>query len=150
MLWVFVRFWPHRESGCRDFEFFAVHYGGNRDCRVVISFVSLQQCTGKVQRQQLRLQTKQEELTVLQLDALRKQAAAPQAPLPLQEKADVRIDLEGQGQHFRFVITNWVAFRLEASPSSLRPKRVKRVPSSEATTTRSYPSPSWRLGAGAR
>ena len=40
---------------------------------VVISLVSLRR-TSKVQEQQLRLQRKQEELTDLQLESLRKQA----------------------------------------------------------------------------
>ena len=85
---------------------------------IIISFVSLQR-TGRVQRQQLRLQAKQEELTDLQLESLRKQATAPQ--VPPQEKADVRIDLERQGKNFKFVIVNWgrvparnVTFELEA------------------------------------
>ena len=71
---------------------------------VVISLVSLHR-TGKVQRQQLRLQEKQEELVTLQLESLRKQSAATTAPP--QEKADVRVDLERHGKNYRFVITNW-------------------------------------------
>lgn len=92
---------------------------------IVISFVSLQR-TGKVQRQQLRLQAKQEELTDLQLQSLRKQATAPQ--LPLQEKADVRVDLDQQGKNYKFVITNWgrvparnVTFELEAEEGRSSP-----------------------------
>ena len=70
----------------------------------VISLVSLHR-TWKVQRQQMRLQVKQEELIDLQLESLRKQASATQAPP--QEKADIRIDLEQQGRESKFVITNW-------------------------------------------
>ena len=92
---------------------------------IVISFVSLQR-TGKVQRQQLRLQAKQEELTDLQLESLRKQASVPQ--LPPQEHADVRVDLEQQGKNYKFVITNWgrvparnVTFDLEAKEGQSSP-----------------------------
>lgn len=70
----------------------------------VISLVSLHR-TGNVQRQQMRLQAKQEELIDLQLESLRKQAGATKAPP--QEKADVRVDLEQQGREYKFVITNW-------------------------------------------
>jgi hypothetical protein len=69
-----------------------------------ISFISLYR-TWKLQRQQMRLQTKQEELTDLQLESLRKQAAGTQ--IPAQEKADIRVDLEHSGGDYKFVITNW-------------------------------------------
>jgi hypothetical protein len=76
---------------------------------IVVSFVSLHR-TSKVQEQQLRLQKKQEELTDLQLEALRKQAqfgASPPVSVA-QEKADVRVDLEKVGRgEFKFFITNW-------------------------------------------
>jgi hypothetical protein len=89
---------------------------------VIVSLVSLRR-TARVQEQQLRLQKKQEELTDLQLEGLRKQAAmgaSLQRPAP-QEKADVRVDLQKVGRgDFRFFITNWgtvpareVAFELE-------------------------------------
>jgi hypothetical protein len=71
---------------------------------VVISFVSFHR-TSKVQRQQLFFQKKQVELIDLQLESIRRQAAAPQVPIA--EKADVRIDLEQQGRDYKFVITNW-------------------------------------------
>ncbi len=71
---------------------------------VVIAWVSLHR-TGRVQREQLRLQEKQEELTDLQLESLRKQATTPHAPP--QEKADVRVDCEERGRNHRFIITNW-------------------------------------------
>jgi hypothetical protein len=77
---------------------------------IVVSFVSLRR-TSKVQEQQLRLQRKQEELTDLQLEALRKQAQAvssPTVPAVVPTKADVRVDLEKVGRHdFKFFITNW-------------------------------------------
>ena len=70
----------------------------------VIAFVSLYR-TGKIQRQQMKLHAKQEELIDLQLESLRKQATAAHAPP--QEKADVRVDLERQGNDYKFIITNW-------------------------------------------
>lgn len=77
---------------------------------IVVSLVSLHR-TSKVQEQQLRLQKKQEELTDLQLESLRKQAqhAGPLAAARVvQEKADVRVDLERVGRgEFKFFITNW-------------------------------------------
>lgn len=77
---------------------------------IVVSAVSLHR-TSKVQEQQLRLQKKQEELTDLQLEALRKQAqlaASPPAAPVAQERADVRVDLEKVGRgEFKFFITNW-------------------------------------------
>jgi hypothetical protein len=77
---------------------------------IVVSLVSLRR-TSRVQEQQLRLQKKQEELTDLQLEALRKQAqlvtSATAQPV-VHEKADVRIDLEKVGRgEFKFFITNW-------------------------------------------
>jgi hypothetical protein len=98
---------------------------------IVVSVVSLHR-TSKVQEQQLRLQKKQEELTDLQLEALRKQAqlvvstdAAPVA----QERADVRVDLEKVGRgEFKFFITNWgsvpacdVTFALELEAGKRSP-----------------------------
>lgn len=77
---------------------------------IVISVVSLHR-TSKVQEQQLRLQKKQEELTDLQLEALRKQAqlvASTNAAPVARERADVRVDLEKVGRgEFKFFITNW-------------------------------------------
>jgi len=77
---------------------------------IVVSLVSLRR-TSKVQEQQLRLQRKQEELTDLQLESLRKQSQVPPqpvaVPLPIQEKADVRVDLQKTGRDFKFIITNW-------------------------------------------
>jgi hypothetical protein len=91
---------------------------------IVVSVVSLRR-TSRVQDQQLRLQRKQEELTDLQLEALRKQAATPQAS---GEKADVRIDLEPVGSDHRFMITNWgrvpardVRFALDIEPGKPSP-----------------------------
>lgn len=77
---------------------------------IVVSLVSLRR-TSRVQEQQLRLQKKQEELTDLQLEALRKQAqlsGSTNAPPAPQERADVRIELEKLGRgDFKFFITNW-------------------------------------------
>ena len=76
---------------------------------IVLSFVSLRR-TSRVQGQQLRLQRKQEELTDLQLEALRRQAeaqAGSATPPIVQEKADVRVDLEKMGRDYKFLITNW-------------------------------------------
>jgi hypothetical protein len=77
---------------------------------VAVSLVSLWR-TSRVQEQQLRLQKKQEELTDLQLEALRKQAqlamSSTAAPA-VAEKADVRVDLQKAGRgEFKFLITNW-------------------------------------------
>lgn len=52
----------------------------------------------------MKLHAKQEELIDLQLESLRKQAAASHAPP--QEKADVRVDLEQHGKDYKFIITN--------------------------------------------
>lgn len=71
---------------------------------VIISLVSLFR-TWKLQRQQMRLQTKQEELIDPQLESLRKQAATTLAPA--QEKADVRVDLEPLGRDYKFIVINW-------------------------------------------
>jgi len=94
----------------------------------ITSFVSLRR-TSAVRRQQLRLQKKQEELTDLQLEALRKQAASASltvaAPV---EKADVRVDLDKAGRDYKFIITNWgrvpareVTFDLDLEPGRSSP-----------------------------
>ena len=69
---------------------------------VIISVVSLVR-TWKLQRQQMRLQAKQEELIDLQLEALRKQSTVASVA----EKADVRVDLVPSGSNHKFVLTNW-------------------------------------------
>jgi hypothetical protein len=92
---------------------------------VVISLVSLHR-TGRVQRQQMKLQTKQEELTDLQLQSLRRQEKAPQASP--QEKADVRVDLERQGNNSKFVITNWGRVAARNVAFDVRPKEGKSSP----------------------
>lgn len=87
---------------------------------IVISFVSLRRTT-RVQEQQLRLQRKQEELTDLQLEALRRQAGSDDFDQPpVVDRADVRIELESLGRDHKFIITNWgtaparhVTFELE-------------------------------------
>jgi hypothetical protein len=75
---------------------------------IIVSLVSLRR-TSRVQEQQLRLQRKQEELTDLQLESLRKQSQTPLAlaTAPTQDKADVRADLGRVGGDFKFTITNW-------------------------------------------
>jgi hypothetical protein len=77
---------------------------------VIISLVSLRR-TSKVQEQQLRLQRKQEELTDLQLESLRRQSQTRTLPAAAvaasQERADVRVDLERVGRDYKFIITNW-------------------------------------------
>jgi hypothetical protein len=77
---------------------------------IVISIISLHR-TSRVQEQQFRLQKKQEELTDLQLEALRRQTEAREKSISpsniIQERADVRVDLERVGRSSRFVITNW-------------------------------------------
>lgn len=98
---------------------------------VIVSVVSLHR-TSKVQQQQLRLQTKQEELTDLQLEALRKQAhfsGSTQGNPLIQQRADVRVDLQKVGRgEFKFFITNWgsvaaqdVTFDLELEPGKRSP-----------------------------
>lgn len=97
---------------------------------VAVSLISLHR-TSKVQHQQLRLQKKQEELTDLQLEALRKQAQVPPSVASStapQEKADVRVDLEQSGRDHKFIITNWgrvpareVTFDLELEPGKPSP-----------------------------
>ena len=91
----------------------------------LIALVSLHR-SGKVQRQQLTLQAKQEELVGLQLQMLRKQAATSEAPA--KEKADVRVDLEKVGRSHRFVISNWgrgaakrVTFDLDVTDGRISP-----------------------------
>jgi hypothetical protein len=85
-----------------------------------------------VQDQQLRLQKKQEELTDLQLEGLRKQAqlsASGNASFATAEKADVRVDLETMGGgEFKFFVTNWgdaparnVTFELDLEPGKPSP-----------------------------
>lgn len=92
---------------------------------VIISLVSLTR-TSVVQRQQLRLQAKQEELIDLQLESIRRQAVEPTAPP--NEKADIRVTLETFGDGHRFVITNWgrvpandVSLTLETEPGRMTP-----------------------------
>jgi hypothetical protein len=98
---------------------------------VTVSLVSLRRTT-RVQAQQLRLHKKQEELTDLQLEALRKQAhtaAAAVAPAVVQDKADVRVDLERTARgSYKFFITNWgtvpardVTFDLELDAAARTP-----------------------------
>ena len=98
---------------------------------VTVSVVSLLR-TSKVQQQQLRLQKKQEELTDLQLEALRKQAelaASAHVQSAPEEKADVRVDLEKVGRgDYKFFITNWgtvpardVTFELELAEDKQSP-----------------------------
>lgn len=95
---------------------------------VVISVVSLRR-TSRVQDQQLRLQKKQEELTDLQLEALRRQSAADSSSIAIvSEKADVRVELETFGRDHKFIITNWgsasatdVTFELELEPGRRSP-----------------------------
>ena len=69
---------------------------------LIVATVSLLR-TWKLQRQQLRLQAKQEELIDLQLEALRRQTKPPSS----WETADVRVDLQPSGSNYKFVITNW-------------------------------------------
>jgi hypothetical protein len=90
---------------------------------VIISIWSLLR-TRRLQRQQLRLQTKQEELIDLQLQALRREATVAVTA----EKADVRVDLEPFGSNYKFVITNWghvpahdVTFDLGLKAGSISP-----------------------------
>jgi len=99
---------------------------------VIISFVSLYR-TSRVQDQQWRLQKKQEELTDLQLEAIRRQGehvidATAQNAI-IHERADIRVDLEntGRGSH-RFIITNWgsvsardITFDLDLPPGNPSP-----------------------------
>lgn len=72
---------------------------------LIVSVVSLIR-TRKLSAQQLRLQMKQEELTDLQLELLRKQVLGQPRTAP-GPPADVRISLEGFVNRARFVITNW-------------------------------------------
>jgi hypothetical protein len=90
---------------------------------IVVSTWSLLR-TRRLNRQQLRLHTKQEELIDLQLQALRREST----PAPVTEKADVRVDLEGSGGNYKFVVTNWgrvpardVTFDLDVKPGSVSP-----------------------------
>jgi hypothetical protein len=65
-------------------------------------------------------------LTDLQLESLRKQAAAALAPA--QEKADVRVDLERSGRGYRFVITNWGRVPARDITFDLEPKGGRIIP----------------------
>lgn len=69
---------------------------------LIVATLSLYR-TWRLQRQQMRLQAKQEELIDLQLEALRKQTPPPSNG----EKADIRVDLQYLGSSAKFVITNW-------------------------------------------
>lgn len=96
---------------------------------IIVSFVSLRRTT-RTQEQQVRLHKKQEELTDLQLELLRKQsetASSTPATSP-PERADVRVDLDRVGRDFKFIITNWgrvparhVTFDLELQPEDRSP-----------------------------
>jgi hypothetical protein len=92
---------------------------------IVISWVSLVR-SGKLQRQQMRLQTKQEELIDLQLQSLRNQAASVQ--VATQEKADVRVDLGQHGKDYKFVITNWGRVPARNVRFDLEPREGKTSP----------------------
>lgn len=86
---------------------------------LVVGFVSLLR-TSRLQEQQMRLQTKQEELTDLQLKRAAEEATK-------QDRADVRVELVKRGpRDYRFQIANWgsvpafdVRFELEAERSPL-------------------------------
>jgi hypothetical protein len=71
---------------------------------VVVSFVALVR-TRRLDEQQKGLRKKQEELTDLQLQLLRREVAEQtQHTTP---SADVRVSLEGPAGQARFVVTNW-------------------------------------------
>jgi hypothetical protein len=93
---------------------------------VIVALVSLVR-TRKLDARQNRFSEKQEELTDLQLQLLRREVAQhaalpsptpqpaalptatpqPAPPPPAVAPADVRATLEGTGRNHRFVITNW-------------------------------------------
>jgi hypothetical protein len=82
--------------------------------------------SGKLQRQQMRLQTKQEELIDLQLRSLRNQAGSVQ--VAAHEKADVRVDLEQHGKDYKFIITNWGRVPARNVRFDLEPREGKASP----------------------
>jgi hypothetical protein len=65
---------------------------------LIVATLSLYR-TWRLQRQQMRLQAKQEELIDLQLEALRKQTPPPSNG----GKADIRVDLQSSGSSPKFV-----------------------------------------------
>jgi hypothetical protein len=79
---------------------------------VVISVISLIR-TRRLDQRQERLQSKQEELTELQIQLLRREVEDQQRRQQQSQAAvtppaaDVRVTLEGSGAGERFVITNW-------------------------------------------
>ncbi|MEA3238595.1 MAG: hypothetical protein U9Q94_02300 [Candidatus Bipolaricaulota bacterium] len=93
---------------------------------LIIALVSFSR-TRKLDTQQSSLQSKQVELTDLQLKLIRKQAAAADKTAG-ESSADVRVSLEGFSPKYRFVITNWgereardVHFELESPPGRESP-----------------------------
>jgi hypothetical protein len=104
---------------------------------VTIAFLSLHR-TSKVQRQQMKLQAKQEELIDLQLEALRRGEASAHLP---QEKADVRIDLEQNGRDFKFIITNWGPVAAKDVQFELAPEAGRSSPLVKGDYDRKIPIP---------
>jgi len=91
---------------------------------VIVSVVSIKR-TRKLDSQQSNLQKKQIELTELQLELTKRQAAGA-GPTPTAPTADVRVALEGISPNYRFVITNWGAapahdVRVDIAPLGDRP-----------------------------
>lgn len=82
---------------------------------VILSAIALSR-TRRLTEQQLRLHKKQEELTDLQLQMLRSEAAAKAAnqskkpsmlPMSNSATADVRVQLRGTSRDTKFLIQNW-------------------------------------------
>lgn len=71
---------------------------------VVVSLVSLVR-TRRLDEQQQRLRGKQEELTELQIQLLRREVEEQKKSVV--PAADVRVSLDGPARHARFVVTNW-------------------------------------------
>ena len=61
----------------------------------------------KIQNQSLRLQQKQEELTDIQLKLHKEKVEGLEQNKRQAKSADVRVSLEGDPRHARFVIRNW-------------------------------------------
>jgi hypothetical protein len=73
---------------------------------LIIATISIRK-SRSLEKQQARLQKKQEELTDLQLELLRTEADRNNTPSQNIARADVRVSLEGIASDAKFYIRNW-------------------------------------------
>lgn len=93
---------------------------------LVIALVSFFR-TGKLDTQQSIPQSKQVELTDLQLQLIQKQAATADKAAG-ESSTDVRVSLEGFSPNYRFIITNWGEGEARDVHFELEPRQVARLP----------------------